>query len=405
MNMAVTPASDIEAPSSIALASGKIRLEYIDGLRALALVMVLLDHCWLSCGMPWFHWWNILGNGYTGVNLFLTLSGFCLYWPMISGTTRREPTLWEFARRRAHRLLPPYYIALLLFAGAEAVFHYTGHSWPDNPNKTLTQIGEAVIWHAGMLHNLRPEYIGTIDGALWSLALEVNLYIAMPILVVIARKQGIISAICLAVCVTLAYRFWINWFAGGSPAWEMYGHNIALVVCCSLPGRWLEFALGMWAAKLVADGHSDKSPKMPYGWLAIGCILLAFLLAQKFGIFNPASDAIDGLGFFFLILYASRHNQGAGKFSVSALLRHPLAVNLGIISYSVYLIHQPLLRLAVDATRFHVKHNSLEFFVSVLIFVPVIILISRVFFRFCEQPFINKPKKNAVPILQEQPAA
>ena len=78
------------------------RLHYIDGLRGLAMLMVLLYHCWIFGGM-WSigptlggHHFNvapILGFGHIGVNLFLVLSGFCLYWPFVKGGTRREPTL------------------------------------------------------------------------------------------------------------------------------------------------------------------------------------------------------------------------------------------------------------------------------------------------------------------------
>ena len=92
------------------------RLHYIDGLRGLAMLMVLLYHCWLFGGM-----WSIgptvgghhlkiapiLGFGHIGVNLFLVLSGFCLYWPFVKGGTKREPTLWEFAKKRGRRILPP----------------------------------------------------------------------------------------------------------------------------------------------------------------------------------------------------------------------------------------------------------------------------------------------------------
>ena len=69
------------------------RLHYIDGLRGLAMLMVLLYHCWIFGGM-WSvgptvgsHHLNvapILGFGHIGVNLFLVLSGFCLYWPFVS---------------------------------------------------------------------------------------------------------------------------------------------------------------------------------------------------------------------------------------------------------------------------------------------------------------------------------
>jgi len=99
---------------SLAVPSG--HLSYIDGLRGLAISMVLLCHIWSSANSPAAHWWNPLASSYTGVNLFLVLSGFCLYWPQVKPTRPApEPRLAEFAWRRAHRILPSYYGALGLF--------------------------------------------------------------------------------------------------------------------------------------------------------------------------------------------------------------------------------------------------------------------------------------------------
>src|SRR3712207_1610977 len=91
------------------------RLAFIDGLRGLAMLMVLQFHCWAFGGQ-----WKIdipLGNqavdiaslsrlGSAGVSLFLVLSGFCLYWPMVKGSGRAQITLKQFALKRCRRILP-----------------------------------------------------------------------------------------------------------------------------------------------------------------------------------------------------------------------------------------------------------------------------------------------------------
>src|SRR5260221_5207081 len=88
------------------------------------MLMVLMAHCWWFIG-AWQvnlplgrHPINLAGiflYGHVGVNLFLLLSGFCLYWPFVKAGARREPTLAEFARKRCRRILPAYYVTLLLF--------------------------------------------------------------------------------------------------------------------------------------------------------------------------------------------------------------------------------------------------------------------------------------------------
>lgn len=102
------------------------RLHFIDGLRGLAMLMALTYHCWLFGGKwvialplerPAANVAAVLGFGHIGVNLFLVLSGFCLYWPFVKAGRKPEPKLWQFAKKRCRRILPPYYAALLLCAG------------------------------------------------------------------------------------------------------------------------------------------------------------------------------------------------------------------------------------------------------------------------------------------------
>src|SRR4051812_7699293 len=102
------------------------RLAFIDGLRGVAMLSVLLYHCWvhtirapilLALGRHHLDLTAPLHLGYLGVNLFLVLSGFCLTYPLARiGVAEMNLDLRRFFRRRAWRILPPYYVALILFA-------------------------------------------------------------------------------------------------------------------------------------------------------------------------------------------------------------------------------------------------------------------------------------------------
>jgi len=186
-------AGSISAPSVFTLdvrleaPAAAPRLHFVDGLRGLAMLMVLLYHCWLFGGR-----WQLavplgrehsvdlaqmLSFGHIGVNLFLVLSGFCLYWPFTKAG-RPEPTLWEFARKRCRRILPPYYAVLVLCGGAALAQAGREHD-PAAAHYALNW-----LWiHALMAQNLRPGYVLTLNGSLWSLALEFQLYILFPVLV------------------------------------------------------------------------------------------------------------------------------------------------------------------------------------------------------------------------------
>ena len=98
------------------------RLHFIDGLRGLAMLMVLLFHGWvrnhywhLYVPLGPHHYVNIaslLSHGYTGVHLFLVLSGFCLFWPFVKGDAGRADPVAICAEA-----LPPHPAPILCRAG------------------------------------------------------------------------------------------------------------------------------------------------------------------------------------------------------------------------------------------------------------------------------------------------
>jgi len=365
----------------------RVHLDYIDGLRGLAILTVLLYHFWQEASSPVAYWWNPIGSGYFGVNLFLVVSGFCLHWPLVRpGRPAREPSLAEFARRRAHRLLPPYSAAVALFALVALGARALGRPWQEAPEGGPAAILLTAGWHLALIHNLRPQHIWTLDGPLWTVALEASLYGALPILVVVARKTRIEWAVALAALVTLSYRFFVSHFVAGAGGWEAIGASYAFVLADFLPGRWLEFALGMWAAALVGRGAAERS-RVPFGLLSLACFVPDLWLRQRFGQHNPVSEPLFGLCFFFLILHAARAPVGAWSPAGRALRVRPL-VWLGTISYSVYLVHYPVLKLLV-ALGPHLTRDRDVIALCLFVFLPVILGVSYGFFLLVERRFLN----------------
>lgn len=380
-----------ERPEAARAPSGpRAHLDYIDGLRGLAILSVLLYHFWQEARCPLAYWWNPLASGYDGVNLFLVVSGFCLYWPLVRpGRAGREPSLAEFARRRAHRLLPPYYAAVAIFTLAALGARALGLPWSEAPEGGPAATLTAAVWHFALVHNLRPQQIWTLDGPLWTVALEASLYVALPILVVVARKTRIEWAVALAAVVTLTYRVAVDRFAAGAGGWETIGANYTFVLADFLPGRWLEFALGMWAAALVGGGA--LSGRAPFGLLALACFIPNLWLRERFGQHNPVSEPLFGLCFFFLILSAARAPAGAWGLAGRALRVRPL-VRLGGISYSVYLVHYPVLKVLVALSPRLTRDRDV-IALCLFVFLPVILGVSYGFFLLVERRFLNGGKR------------
>ena len=365
------------------------RLHFIDGLRGLAMLMVLFYHCWLYGGQ-WavalplgHHAVNIapvLGYGHIGVNLFLVLSGFCLYWPFVKQGKRPEPTLWQFAKKRCRRILPPYYAVLVLFGGL-ALFHVL----PGQEAVTSHYLWNWLWIHTLMAHNLRPGYIFTLDGALWSLALEFQLYILFPVLVEAYRRFNARGVLWTVLAFCTLYRFTL-----------VHEHSVTegvagYVLASSVFGRAFEFALGMFTAMLVSRQHAAKKWLLvPADFVVLGVVLAVSVLQRHGGDFQPLDDAKWGLLFAALILGASRTNSVLHR-----VLSGPLIVRLGIFSYSVYLVHLPLIFALAALTQRRHFSNTADVLFYVLLVAPLMLGVGYVFHLLFEKPFMSAPARRA----------
>ena len=156
-------------------------LAVLDGLRGIAILLVLWFHVWqkgwlradisLFGHTANFNW--IPETGFVGVDLFFFISGFCLFYPYVRTLLDGRPrqTLAAYAWHRARKILPSYLVLLAaLFAIGFARF---GTPW-----ETLRQIG----LHLAFIHTWFPDAYGSIDGVLWSLGVEVQFYVMFPLL-------------------------------------------------------------------------------------------------------------------------------------------------------------------------------------------------------------------------------
>lgn len=391
-------------PAISPVSNPAIHLDFIDGFRGLACLLVLLYHVWEGAHLPAARWWNPLFSGYTGVGLFFVLSGFCLYWPLVRpDRAAAEPTLLAFARRRAHRLLPPYYIALVLSTVAALVWHAQGKVWLAGPSGGPQVILTTAVWHLLLLQNLRPEHIFTLNGPVWSIALEASFYVAMPVLIVLARWRGIGTAVAFAALVTLSYRIAVDRLVGGSAGWNTESAENNFVLVHFLPGQWLGFALGMGTASLVSRGLF-QGRHLPLGLGGLAVLSLAAWLTEHFTRYNPFSDSLYGLGYCLLILTAAQPIRAGA-------LRHGLfetAIRgrslgwIGRISYSICLVHLPMLKAAHAAFPLPYERDREAFAMNLLLLIPIL-AVSYLFHLAFEKPFLNRRKLSPLP--QSQPAA
>jgi peptidoglycan/LPS O-acetylase OafA/YrhL len=364
------------APGVAAIATGS-RLAGVDGLRAFAALWVVMFHITAFSQASFPHpnvVMLLLRSGSTGVSLFLVLSGFCLYVPFAGGNESRF-TSRDFFLRRCRRLLPAYYTSLVcvlvLYVGVGAWLGFQRF----NPNQLAWQL----LAHVTLTHSLFPDTFYALDGAYWSLALEWQLYLALPLLIWGIRRYGMLRTAACAVLCNIVYRLVLALVI--SRGLIAPGSALAIAVLPNiLPGRWAEFVIGMIAAELYATGRVASVAK--FAWLGFLLGVPASLTFNKL----PLGHLLFGITYASLLcLVLSSTSLVNRVFSWRPL------VALGIMSYSIYLVHQPLVQglaylLQGDAG---LSHNTTFF--ALMLLMPVILAVAWLLFITVERRSIKIP--------------
>jgi peptidoglycan/LPS O-acetylase OafA/YrhL len=293
------------------------RLPVTDGLRAVAVIAVVLFHLFPRAAP----------GGYIGVDVFFVISGFVIALRYLPRLVAREVRFRDFFARRIQRLVPAYLVVLV----ATTIAAYLILEPVDLKNYGDSLAGQAayaqnvVFWLQGDYFEdaLHKPLLHT-----WSLAVEEQFYLCFPILVLVFRRGRVwgTGALLLAALGSLAVGMML---AGISPKTAFY----------LLPTRVWEFAAGI-ATALVFGRISAGRASGPVFLLGLAAILFAtfgFSEAARF----PGPHAFLAVGATVAICLVQRDLGGR----LASLLANPVAQHFGRISYSWYLWHWPIVAL------------------------------------------------------------
>jgi peptidoglycan/LPS O-acetylase OafA/YrhL len=304
-------------------------------------------------------------SGSTGVSLFLVISGFCLYLPYAGGRLSRF-TSPDFFRRRARRLLPAYYLTVVVLVGVYAMFG--GHA--GLANLRFGGLAEQLTTHLTFTYQLLPSTFYGLNGAYWSLGLEWELYLTLPLLIVAVRRVGLLRTIAGVITLDVAYRLVLA--ATIDAGLIARSGALATDVLPNLfIGRWGEFAMGMLAAELYATGRAATwGRNLRY----VALVMVPLGLVEHT---NPLSHLLFGFVFFTVICLVT----GGRGFLASVASWRPL-VALGVMSYSLYLVHQPMVQVgahffgAIAGASPVVVFCELTLAISVMVFVAWVLFVT-----------------------------
>jgi peptidoglycan/LPS O-acetylase OafA/YrhL len=402
-----------------AIRSGGARLVGIEGLRALAACSILVFHSWLysspdarqaSLG-PLSH---VLPDFAFGVVLFFTLSGFLLYRPFVAVAMRDEPapSIRSYLRNRALRILPAYWVILLVCAIVmRSVLLRDGDG-----NLTNGEMSSpSLLVRSGLLvQHYNPHTVLVGIGPAWSLAVEVVFYLLLPALALMVfalsrrmrsrggRRIAALAPAALMLCIGLSGKAAAAYLVPPAVPFAGWDANWHSVIERSFWAQADLFAFGMALAVVRVDWEDGLLCLRRY-WrpVVIATALFAYLATAHETQSNQLSyspyNTLMAFACALLLALVVLHRPEAGStpLLVRILETRPL-VSLGVISYSIFLWHEPLVRFL--AAHHLTLAGASGFFVNTAFLAVVTFALSTITYRFVERPALllkRKPKRRS----------
>ena len=331
----------------------------IDGLRALAVLPVILFHAGFS----------IFSGGFVGVDIFFVISGYLISSIIIRELDEDRFSIVNFYERRARRILPALFFVIFLclpvtwFWLAPADFASFG--------KSLFGVSifssNIMFWKESGYFTQAAELKPLLHT--WSLAVEEQYYVFFPIFLMLFWRFKMNLVLILLVIGFFASIFFSHWASLVAPSFNFY----------LLPSRAWELLLGVFSAIYLRYSGSPQNSIISQGLSLLG---LVFILTSIF-VFDdhtrfPSFYALlPTLGAVLLIIWAVPGT------ATNHLLSIKFFAGVGLISYSAYLWHQPLLAFARH--RLDAPPTALMLCLSI-----ASLLIAYISWRWVEGPFRDK---------------
>ena len=345
------------------------RIEWLDGVRALAAGYVVLHHIYLGLfpgfpvnpgpfGLGW------LMYGQLAVVVFIVVSGFSLGLGPAQNGDRLKGGAAGFFRRRAWRILPPYWAALLF---SMAVSHFFLAELPGHEVNV-----RSLVVHGLLVHDIVPS--NSPNSAFWSIAVEAQIYLFFPLMLMLtrARSPAVTAASVVAiVCVAHLLAQHV------APLSRLDHLNLQL---------YAGFAFGVWAVE-EASSPTPQLRAWPLPWIA-GAIIAALIglilvfgfpwVAQRYFWVDIAFAFAVAL--FFVGLVDTR------SVAARTLSARPLDF-VGRFSYSLYLVHVPIVALLMFSPP--IANPFVKYAAVAGVIVPVTLVAAYLFFLAFERPFLT----------------
>ena len=337
----------------------------IDGLRALAVIPVILFHAGFQA----------FSGGFVGVDVFFVISGYLITTIIASELEQGNFSLIKFYERRVRRILPALFFVMLVclpFAWAWLL--------PTDMrdfSQSLVAVGtftsNILFWRETGYFDEAAELKPLLHT--WSLSVEEQFYVLYPLFLMLFWRFGKRRLIVLVGLTFIASLTLAQWGVQNYPVPTFF----------LLPTRGWELLIGSFTAFYLLSAKRQNFDRIVCeigGWLGIAFILYALITFNQKMPFPGLYALWPTLGAALFIVFANQRT------SIGQLFGNKVLVWIGLISYSAYLWHQPLFVFA--------RHRSFLYHYQNQILLAVLVVISFVLaylsWRFVETPFRAKDR-------------
>jgi len=333
----------------------------IDGLRAIAVIPVILFHAGFQ----------LFSGGFVGVDIFFVISGYLITTIILADLEAGRFSILNFYERRARRILPALYVVMafcLPFAWLWLMPRDT-EEFSKSVMAVLVFASNIFFWRQSDYFDADTELKPLLHT--WSLGVEEQFYVIFPVFLMLAWRLGRKRIVVLLTITALLSLALAEYAVSRKPDATFF----------LLPTRAWELAMGSLIAFYLDGKERDRLTPVLHQILSLvglGLIALGVLTFSKETPFPGFSALIPTVGAGLIIVFALPGTL------VGRLLASRVLVGVGLVSYSVYLWHQPLLSFTRHRS-FTEPNNEVIALILALTFG-----LAYVTWRYVEQPFRRK---------------
>jgi len=372
---------------STQLAQPRLRFDYLDGIRGIAALYVVLCHVCFDMReqlqAPEINTvlrtvvTSTISHGQSAVAIFIVLSGYCLMLPIARSTNGElKGGMRNYFKRRILRILPPYYVALLLSLFLHIVIpanaaSSSGAHWLSGQPALTT---DAILSHILLIHNFNHQWEFSINPPMWSVAMEWQIYFLFPLILL--------------------------------PVWQRFGLPIVLVISCSIAlvlykleiHSWfiILFTLGMTGAVVgFSQKALSKFCREKISWRRLA-LFFGTIWATTWWhpVGHLVNDLMVGLATICLIVSCSQLLVENRIDIASRFLGSQWVKTLGTFSYSLYLTHALVLAVTELCLSPWYIQPTTKLLILISTVLPLSVLFAYIFYLTFEKPFISMRSKH-----------